>query len=413
MLTALAFSLGVLQAPPSDTHAHALWPTGLRERRPVMRLSAALASDPSFEPVDELDHQDDFWQSSLVGDADHDGRAEIILRHVPIGGGENRIVFYEDDRLGQFDEVFSFPLADGGLLAIGDVDQDGLTDLFLERAVGFCNHEFFRMESSSPSGFPDHQVWKSTKEGNVVDFRGFLADADGDGTQEFITGDSNFTCLPTTLKVFESIAGNQMKLILNTRIGSDLGNPVVADFDLDGKREIAVADFSQVLFVFEATGDDSFRLASTTPHSLFNAYQVALIARASPDERPMLFLAGQMGSLDYRVQVYEALENDSLTQINQAFVPNNCGASIPQIYAADVIGSRVPEIVLDRLCDPVPIFRVGRRGALALVDVPNVVESLEVVATDKTSLHSGAIAVGTFPTALNPEGKTIVLEDQP
>jgi hypothetical protein len=138
---------------------------------------------------------------------------------------------------------------------------------------------------------------------------------------------------------------------------------------------------------------------------------VALIARGSPDERPMLFLAGQAGSLDYRVEVYESLETDGLRRINSVSVPSNCGASIPQIFAADVTGAgTLPEIVLDRLCDPVPVFGVGPRGALTLLDVPIVTESLEIAATRQTPFHSGALAVGTFPTAANPLGQTIVLE---
>jgi len=43
-------------------------------------------------------------------------------------------------------------------------------------------------------------------------------------------------------------------------------------------------------------------------------------------------------------------------------------------------------------------------------DVPNVVESLEIAATNQTPLHSGAIAVGTFPTSSNPLGETQALE---
>src|SRR6185369_11283257 len=120
--------------------------------------------------------------------------------------------------------------------------------------------------------------------------------------------DDNFTCMPTSLKVFESAPNDQMTLTFNQVIGFDLGNPVVADFDLNGKREIVVADAgvgSGVIYDFESTGNDSFQLISTTTHNLYNAYEVALIERYSPDGRPMLFLAGQQGSADYRVQVYE------------------------------------------------------------------------------------------------------------
>src|SRR5439155_7983057 len=135
---------------------------------------------------------------------------------------------------------YSFDLPDGGLLAMGDVDDDGLTDLFFERALGPCNHQYVRWEASSPNGFPDHEVWSAPKQGNVVDFWGTIADTDGDGLKELVVADDNFTCLPTSLKIFESAPGDQMTLIFNQTINGFLGNPVVADLDLDGRKEIAV-----------------------------------------------------------------------------------------------------------------------------------------------------------------------------
>jgi hypothetical protein len=369
----------------------------------------------SFQVVDQIDHQDDFWQNMLVGDANHNGLQEIVIYNVPASGtGQNAIEFFEDDGTGQFHLVWSIPLADGGVLAMGDIDDDGLTDLFFERSIGSCNHQFVRWEASSPNGFPDHEVWSATKEGNVVDFLGFITDIDGDGLKEFVTADNNFTCLPTSLKVFESAPNDQMTLTFNQVIGFNLGNPVVADFDLNGKKEIVIADAqlgSGVIYDFECTGNDSFQLISTTTHNLYNAYEVALIDRYSPDGRPMLFLAGQQGSADYRVQVYERTQaQPTLRLLNNFSIPATCGASIPQIYAADLFGSRTPEIIVDRLCDPVPILSVGMHGALTIFQTPIITESLEVVATTKTGLHSGAIAVGTFQTTGNPQGLTQILE---
>jgi hypothetical protein len=403
------FSIGVLAAQTTYAPRTIAPGAGTVAAKP----HSAPTAPASFQIVDQLPHQDDFWQNMLVGDANHNGRQEIVLHHVPVFGArvENQVAFYQDDGRGQFHGAYSFPLDDGGLLAIGDVDDDGLTDLFFERAIGICNHEFVRWESSSPDGFPDHEVWSAKKEGNVVDFKAFIADTDGDGLKELVTGDSNFSCLPTSLKVFESAPGDQMTLIHDQVIGGNFGNPVVADFDQDGKREILVADFSGVVHDFEAVADNTFALLPTTEHDLFNAYQAALIDRFSPDGRPMLLLAGQRDSLDYRVQVYERMApGEPLGLVNEVEVPSLCGASIPQIDAADLVGTRVPEVVVDRLCNPVPILSVGAGGALTLLETPMIEESLEVVLTTRTRRHSGAIAIGTFPTAANPEGKTLVLE---
>ena len=272
-----------------------------------------------------------------------------------------------------------------------------------------------RYEASSPSGFPDHIVWTGQKEGNVTDFNATIADVDGDGILELVTSDNNFTCLPTSLKVFESAPNDQMNLIFDY-VGAglpDLGNPVVADFDLDGRNEIVVSEaVAGNLLVFEGVGNDSIVFSGMLPYLLANAYQLALVDVQTPEGRPILVLAGQAGSLDYRARSYEMLSDNVLTQTSETLVPNNCGASIPQIAAANLFGTRRQEIILDRLCDPVPIYTVGSDGALTLYETESIVESIEVIGTRKTPVHSGAIALGTFPTSSNPKGKTPVLELQ-
>jgi hypothetical protein len=382
-----------------------------------LTLPAGRVSDStnpaSLQIVDTLAHQDDFWSNMLVGDANHNHRQEIVVRAKPVDGGESKFVFYEDDGTGHFDPVWSIDEPDGGLLAMGDIDGNGLTDLFIERSTGIvCHDEYVRYEASSPSGFPDHIVWTAPKEGNVVDFNATIADVDGDGILELVTTDNNFTCLPTSLKVFESAPHNQMNLIFNYVIGDgvELGNPVVADFDHDGRNEIVVSEEEGSLLIFEGVGNNSIVFSGMRSHSLYNAYQLALVDVQIPEDRPILVLAGQANEYDYRASSYEMLADNVLTQTSETLVPNNCGASIPQIAAADLFGTGKQEIIIDRLCDPVPIYTVGSGGALTLSETHPIVESLEVIGTRKTPVHSGAIAIGTFPTSSNPKGKTFVLE---
>ena len=53
-----------------------------------LTLPAGGASDStnalSFQIVDRLDHQDDFWSNMLVGDANHNHRQEIVIRSKPL-----------------------------------------------------------------------------------------------------------------------------------------------------------------------------------------------------------------------------------------------------------------------------------------------------------------------------------------
>ena len=391
-------------------------PRGGVSSEPVVRAGEPSTQDLGsiFEVVDQLPRHDE-GSSILVGDADHDHRQEIVLHFLPVVAGQppvKRFVFNEDDGMGQFNPVHTILEPNGSkLLAMGDIDGDGLTDLFYERSLGTCNNQFVRMEASSPSGFPDHVVWTTPKHGNVWDFHATIADVDGDGLQEFVTSDTDFFCSATRLKVFESAPGDQMNLILSQQIAFDLGNPVVADFDLDGRKEIVVPVGNPGrLHVFEGLANDTIAYLGFLSHPMYNAYQIALVDAFSPDDRPVAFLVGQMDDLDYRVGSYEMFADNQLSQVNETMVPNNCGASIPQIAAADLFGNSTKEILVDRLCDPVPIYSVGFGGALALFDVPMIFESLTIAGTRKTPVHSGAIAVGTFPLGPNPQGHTLVLE---
>ena len=400
-----------------QTYPPAIWtPQGQMRFGPLTLPSGGASiwtEGLSFQIVDRLAHQDDFWSNMLVGDANHNHRQEIVLRVKPLSGGRTKFVFCEDDGNGHFDPVWSIDEPDGGLLAMGDIDGDGLTDLFTERALGTCNHEFVRYEASSPSGFPDHIVWTGQKEGNVIDFNATIADVDGDGILELVTSDNNFTCLPGSLKVFESAPNDQMNLIFSQVFAIDLGNPVVADFDLDGRNEIVVAEGQGGnVLVFEGVGNDLIVFSGMLSHSLFNAFQVALVDMQTPEGRPIVVLAGQANESDYRARSYEMLSDNVLTQTSETLVPNNCGASIPQIAAADLFGTKTQEIILDRLCDPVPIYSVGSGGALTLQETQSIVESIEVIGTRKTPVHSGAIAIATFPTSSTPKGKSLVLELQ-
>lgn len=406
----LALQLGSAPAA-SFTFPPPLYPLGNSQPRPAS--GAGNSPGAPFQPTQEIAHQDDFWSNMLVGDADHDGRQEIVVRYVSSGGpgGVQQVFFYEDDGSGHFTRVYQFPLQDGGLLAMGDVDGDGLTDLFYERALGICHHQFVRREASAPGGFPDHEVWAGPKQGNVVDFTAFLADSDGDGLKELVTSDNDLSCGGTALEVFESAPGDQMNLVLNLAIPGALGNPVVSDFDLDGRREIVVAEmFSAQLLAFEAVANDTWNPLPPVQHTFFNAYQCTLVERYSPTGAPLVYLAGQMASADYRLQCFARPAGAPALQLqHETQLPGLCGASIAQIASADLTGTRTPELLVDRICNGVAVYSLGPGGVPALIDLPSVPEAIEVVGTRKTAQHSGVIAVGRALTTSDPVGKTWLL----
>lgn len=373
----------------------------------------AAAWDVSFTPVDSLLREDDFWSNMLVSDADHDGFQEIVICHNPDGIGPSYIVFYEENGQGLFDAVFGAPVNGNlGLLAIGDVDDDGLTDLFIEHLSYRLESRYIRFESNTPQEFPKKKIWQGLKEGNVVNYRGFIADSDGDGSKEFIVSDIDLGFSTSRVKVFEATTGNQMSLILSAYVNGYPGNPVVADFDRDGRQEIAVAigPSGGSIVLLESTGNNTYSKVFELFHPLSNAYQLALVdEKDSPDGVPRLFLPGHLSNGRYWLGVVESRSNNSLTAVNAISLHAVCAVSIPQIDVKDIVGDQVPELIIDRLGGPVPVYDMTAGGQLDLIDEPFVESSIEIVVTNKQAGFSGAIAIGTYPNHSNPDGKTIVL----
>jgi hypothetical protein len=375
------------------------------------------AATQSFQVVEELDHQDNTWTALLTGDANHNGLQEIVIHHTPAGGsGSGGVIeFFEDDGTGQFHLVHSIPLSIGGLLAMGDVDGDGLTDLFFVRVNGPGDFQFVRWEASSPNGFPDHEVWSAPKEGFATELsRGVIADLGG--VNAFITSDNDTAPFQTMLKVFEPAPLHQMALVFQLATQGDLGNPVVADFDGNGTRHIAVSDTSGSLYDVLVNGPDQLQLLSTTPTNAFRAISMAVIDQQSPDGRPMLFLAGQgMGTglpEDFAVAVYEhTLAAPTFRLVNALrFPPGNCFA-FAQIYAADLFGTPTPELVFGTGCGHLDVLTVGAHGSLSVFDQLWIPGDTSVVATPQSSTRAGAIAVALYGT-VHPMGHTLLLELQ-
>ena len=378
------------------------------------QLTTPTAQSGGLDVLAELGPQNSFWSNMLTSDADHDGLREFVLNVDPKDGSASRVEFFEEDGSGGFRSVHQIPLTDGGPLAVGDIDGDGLTDLFVERAIGTCNHRYLRFEAASPDGFPSVLVWSGKKDGDVTDFQAVIADSDQDGTLEFITSDNGLGCARSSLKVFRPGANDQMDLIASLPLEGAIGNPVVADLDLDGTMEIAVAEAANgALLLFDVPPSGIPERTVAWKHGLINAYQIAAVDRFSPTDRPLLFLAGQRGALGYRLQSYEAPTDGALSRIAEVNVPSGCGASIAQLAAGDLFGSPTPELALDRLCDTVPIFRIVPRGIPQLVLETDVPSSLELVVLPRAAQSPPAIAIGTLPNQGNPEGSTLVLGRAP
>ena len=179
-------------------------------------------------------------------DFDHDGAKEIVL--MPYSGDEyNAVTFYEAG-----EESLTNVFETGDLFipwAICDLDEDGRLELMGVDTAGVRLFETPDMYS-----FPSVKIWET--EGM---WGGEIADLDGDGRQEIVGRSES----QLALLVFET-AGNDLLSQV-----AELPNPTapfrlaaraaVGDLDMDGLGEVIAGDGKGEVFVYEATGNDSFR----------------------------------------------------------------------------------------------------------------------------------------------------------
>jgi hypothetical protein len=384
-------------------------PIGLvRDEQAAIPSGVGLSIDATvgFQHVSDIGvHGQD--SDLLVSDADHDGRQEFVTAFAPYPGPARKFVFFEDDGTGSFAPTWTVR-GPGNPIAIGDVDGDGLTDFFFVRWSS-SSLDYVRWEACSPSGFPDHETWTAPKLGGVANYAGTIGDIDGDGIPELITADNGFGG-GSKLLVYEAGPSDTMILRYETMLQGTLLAFAIADFDMDGHNEFAVADSLGQLSLFEGIADNTIVPTQTIATGMFDTFTLACIDAGSPDGRPMLFCPGQRDDTAFHVQVFESLANNTMTRVNQTIVPTTFGCfTAPQIAAVDLYGSATPEIVLCRTCTfTTSIYAVGPGGAMTLDDSPPY-DGIRMNATSKTSLHSGAIALSkqTLGPVLSP---TLILE---
>jgi subtilisin family serine protease len=213
-------------------------------------------------------------------DFDGDGFPEVILNEYGPNFTFGLLKIFERTESG-FDEVWR-----SGGIAIprdwGDGDGDGKPELLA--GVGPMS---FIFEAVREFGFPEQIVWADTN-----DFwAGRFADVDGDGRGEILARVGN------EWTVWESSGDNQYAQVATlpnpTEGGNITGVPhaEVGDFDGDGRREILLGDLDGDVYLYEATGDNSFQAIWSERQPLVDAIDFISSGDYDGDGLPE-FLAG-------------------------------------------------------------------------------------------------------------------------
>jgi len=204
---------------------------------------------------------------AVVAPVDMNGNGKLEIIATEIDTGSAKIFEIQDN--GRFATVFSF----GESLwprAISDTDGDGRIEIL-------CNalDVIFLLEQPAQGMFPTERIWEV--QGN---WSKTIIDADADGVDEIIARDD----ATDAIYVYEANGDNnhQRTAILgNPTLGNNglSANFVTDDFDGDGQIEILAGDNDSELFLYEATGDNTYR--QTWVHALLEG-------------TPQLFAAGDM-----------------------------------------------------------------------------------------------------------------------
>lgn len=198
-------------------------------------------------------------------DMNGNGKLEIIATEMDTGAAK----IFEIQDNGRFEVLFSFTESLWPR-AISDTDGDGRIEIL-------CNalDVIFLLEQPTQGQFPTERIWEV--QGN---WSKTIIDADADGIDEIIARDD----ATDSIYVYEANGDNnhhRTAVLENPTLGNNgiSANFVTGDFDGDGRIEILAGDNDSELFLYEATGDNTYR--QTWVHAL-------------PEGDPQLFAAGDM-----------------------------------------------------------------------------------------------------------------------
>jgi hypothetical protein len=272
-----------------------------------------------------------FDEGLPVGDADHDGRRELYFQQTAPPFPTN---IWEHWGSSSFQPVAV--RKDCHPTAVGDVDQDGLSDVLCQFAP-----RAFLLESRHATVFARETVWQEPL-GGFPGIRGYFADADQDSQQEmWIVPNS-----PNQIEVWERRGDDtyvQVALLAEPTLQP--GTLAFGDFDGDGATEIVAGGALNNLFGWESSGDDSYSLVWTFEFPDQQTLNLAAARDLDGDGRSEFLVSGTViDLLDHRVVVFEASGDNAYEPIWQV----QGGGHLIRTYLAvgDVDGDGVEEFAV-------------------------------------------------------------------
>jgi hypothetical protein len=299
------------------------------------RLMAALPAEGGYNRL-------------LMGDCNHNGLNEFIYR------GEGSILYFVEKTGG---DVFSIVDSIAGVyyipLAVGDLDNDGFTDMVVQEG------NYVRvLESVTASAFPKTIQWSHILNSDFGEGRfeqyAEITDLDRDGRNEILMTSNTFPLMGGYgfISIFEKVGNNNYarKFYYGMNYeNSMLGSFAVGDFDSDNNMEFAcAAGIRDTLYLFEAVSDDSFQLTHKIHTGLRNQYTVIFGNDLDNDARNEIIVSGDdFTQPGYRnIKIYEPGANDVI-QLSNTIVQYTGLVGYQPINTGNLLQTGNGELVLE------------------------------------------------------------------
>ena len=181
-------------------------------------------------------------------DFDGNGRTEVIGMDRPVWD-YSTVRIFERDESGIYNDVYKISI-DYFPRDVGDSDGDGLLEI-----LGNRKDKTFLYECPTKRTFPSKKIW----EANDL-WGGQFADLDMDGKIEIIS----YNIKDSLVDVYENRDDNSYLRVARLTNPTQGINALtisfaVADFDADGRKEIAIGDVDGDLFIYKSVDDDTYK----------------------------------------------------------------------------------------------------------------------------------------------------------
>ena len=275
-------------------------------------------------------------------DSDHDGMAEIVFTSESLAVP----VIYEiyNDQF-HLEHIIDTTSSNYYFWGIGEFDGDSFEDALIEHWLGHGQESYIRAyESSDYHSYPDTMVWEDLLYGFGAGEL-FFGDFDNDGKMNFMKDAVRY------FWIYENISDNYYQLVFKDSIPKSqcLEGGAIADFDGDGKTEIAYGDLYGRVFVVENTADNQYELVWDTTIYASMCYDNFSVKDADQDGKPEFVIHSYYyhPHCTQKVWIFEANGDNSyeLVYMDSTVTPWTDSQG-PISDAGDIDGDGIPELVI-------------------------------------------------------------------